>query len=604
MEKLTRILKAQNMKMIFIPFRKYIAAATISMGLYSCSDMLDVEPTLELDKDRFYQNQLDADVAVMGVYGELMKLAEQYVVLNEVRADLIEPTMMADADLVDLSNHSVVASDNNKYADPKPFYRVILNCNDVLAGLDKMRDENRITEDQYNQRLSDVAAVRTWVYLQLGIHFGEVPYVTKSIESIDDVNNPSLFPKLGLMELINELVKYMEDMPYLDAYPSNIGLVGSSAGYDLSTYFVNKRGLLGDLYLWQGNYTQAAEMYRTIMESSTSMGPGAGAVYYDRMRLSWSSSDYFNVRYGKENDINSLYNDNTNGWRSIFGRPAGERYSYDVWVWVMHYDSDFAPEYPFIRLFANEGEGEYQLKPSQAILDKWNSQTQWNNVEYDARGVLSTKNWDTMEPEVGKFTFNYNAISTPLQREGKWILERAASVHLKFAEAANMDNLDSISQLSRALINDGIREAYTPESFSGDDVTDIQNTLGYGAPYDFDARQGDFPSYRGPWYRHQGIRGRAYLPPITLPEDITNVQEEKEWTEDLILQEAALELAFEGHRWPQLLRIAMRRNPSVLADRVYEKLSKSHNPEAVARAAGVKAKLNSGDWFLPFHWEK
>jgi len=66
----------------------------------------------------------------------------------------------------------------------------------------------------------------------------------------------------------------------------------------------------------------------------------------------------------------------------------------------------------------------------------------------------------------------------------------------------------------------------------------------------------------------------------------------------------AQELAFEGHRWPQLLRIAMRRNPSVLADRVYEKLSKSNNPEAVSRAAGVRAKLMSGDWFLPFHWEE
>ena len=28
-------------------------------------------------------------------------------------------------------------------------------------------------------------------------------------------------------------------------------------------------------------------------------------------------------------------------------------------------------------------------------------------------------------------------------------------------------------------------------------------------PYDFDAREGDFPPYRNIWYRNHGIRGRA-----------------------------------------------------------------------------------------------
>ncbi|QDH78964.1 RagB/SusD family nutrient uptake outer membrane protein [Echinicola soli] len=592
------------MKLKHIPVKKYLGMALLGLGLCSCSGMLEVEPVTELNKDNYYQNEFDADAAVIGVYGEFLKLAEYYVVLNEVRADLMEPTFMADQSLIDLSNHSVVASDDNKYADPKPFYRVILNCNEVLEGLRKMRDENRITEEQFSQRYSDVGAVRSWVYLQLGIHFGEVPYVTESIVSINDVNNPALFPQLALPELIDELIKFMESLPYLDRYPSNIGLVGTSNGYDVSRFFIPKRGLLGELYLWNGNYTQAAEMYRYIMETA-SRDFSAGGEYYNNLRIGWGGSGDFDMRYDKENDIRTLVNSPSAGWKHIFGIGSGERYEKQVWTWVIHYDSDFAPEYPFVRLFSNSGRGEYQLMPSKSILEMWKSETQWNDFEFDARGMLSTENWGTTDPEIGKYTVRYDPVTEPLKEGGKWFLERAASVHLKFAEAANRDDLDSISKLSRALINEGIPGAYRPEDFSGDDVTEIMNTLFYPYPYDFDGRQGNFPYYRGPWYRHIGIRGRAYLPPKQLPEEITSEQEEKEWTEDLIIDEMAKELAFEGHRWPQLLRIAMRRNdPSVLADRVYDKMSKSNNPETVGRAAGVRAKLMAGDWFLPFHWEE
>jgi len=68
--------------------------------------------------------------------------------------------------------------------------------------------------------------------------------------------------------------------------------------------------------------------------------------------------------------------------------------------------------------------------------------------------------------------------------------------------------------------------------------------------------------------------------------------------EDGIVSEAALELAYEGHRWPDLLRVALRRNdPAWLADKIYNKLLKDNNPQAAA----VRAKLmNVQNWYLPF----
>jgi starch-binding outer membrane protein, SusD/RagB family len=69
-----------------------------------------------------------------------------------------------------------------------------------------------------------------------------------------------------------------------------------------------------------------------------------------------------------------------------------------------------------------------------------------------------------------------------------------------------------------------------------------------------------------------------------------------------LLNEQALETAFEGTRWPDLLRIAIRRNdPAILADKVYNKLIRNGATAGVANQA--KAKLMSKDWFLPFKWD-
>jgi hypothetical protein len=63
-----------------------------------------------------------------------------------------------------------------------------------------------------------------------------------------------------------------------------------------------------------------------------------------------------------------------------------------------------------------------------------------------------------------------------------------------------------------------------------------------------------------------------------------------------ILKESALELAFEGQRWGDLVRIAIHNgNNSILADRVAEKLNR-----AGMDGEAVRIKLQDrNNWFLP-----
>ncbi|MBA4140853.1 MAG: hypothetical protein H0X70_10210 [Segetibacter sp.] len=124
------------------------------------------------------------------------------------------------------------------------------------------------------------------------------------------------------------------------------------------------------------------------------------------------------------------------------------------------------------------------------------------------------------------------------------------------------------------------------------------NTFAYPDPYKFDARNGEIPNFRSPWYRNVGIRTRAAV--TNYPITATNLADSINQNEIGIINEAALETAFEGNRWPDLLRVALRRNdPAFLADKVYDRLRK----DGVANAAGVRAKPMKRDWFLPFKWE-
>ena len=111
-------------------------ATGFAVTFSSCKKMLDVEPQTTVGVANMYRNVFDADAAVIGVYGKVMKLAKPYTLLNEMRADLMDITTNADVNLRALSEHNSTV--NNTYIDPQPFYEVIVNCNDVLANFKKM----------------------------------------------------------------------------------------------------------------------------------------------------------------------------------------------------------------------------------------------------------------------------------------------------------------------------------------------------------------------------------------------------------------------------------------------------------------------------------
>lgn len=594
--------KNKRMKRGLNNIYSYLGVFLISLTIISCNDILIADKDNVLSPDQHYRNIYDANAAVLGVYGKLLELAPQIVVLNELRADLMDVTYNADHHLREISEHRV--TEGNPWADPQPFFSVINNCNDVMQNLDLMLKNNRITEDEHDQRYSDIGAVRTWVYLQLIVHYGEVPYITEPINDLNDIAkiDAGVYPKLKIDVMIDSLVNFMESIPYKTLYVDE-NLLLSSDGINPFFMYIDKEYLLGELHLWNGDYLIAAAYFKNIMERY----PGN----MDRYKI---PTDFFTfshyhcgyVRY-YDNDVESV----VNKWGTMFSTYSTSGDFADEWIWVISYSAKYMPS-PFFELFSNtKGLGNYYLKPSKVAMDNWESQIQQNGFKGDFRGNIEDENGNSGsyktimgEPVITKFISEYND-NNPLDKTGKWYLWRAPSLHLHYCEAANRDGK---YQVAYSLLNNGFRPNYSPlpdtiidgNAIYTNDYTYYHQTL-LPFPYNFDARSTSTsqipPGVRALWNRGEGIRSRAYLQnfPYDAPEGMDSIL----YLEDKIIEESALELAFEGARWPDLVRIAMRRyndNPNYLADKVYQKLLKN----GATNAEEVRTKLsNMNNWWLP-----
>lgn len=587
---------------------------TLSLSTLSCKKMFDLEPEDALGYDQAYQNVYDADAAVMGIYGKVMGIADRYLVLNELRADLEDVTQNSDKYLKQINEHNVTT--DNPWADPKPWYEIIINCNDVLENFDIMLANKRLSQDDYNVRSSEIITLRSWLYLQLGVQYGTVPYITSSLANIDDLKDESKFPKISFDQLIDNLIQSTESMANKDHLPAGVSLNSTLDSYPTLKMFINKYYLMGDLYLWKGNYPMAAKYYHKLMAYAQVLYPGNPA----------DEKAYNTYTLGMASNSGTTFIGNER-WSNIFTAGYSDRYATEETITLLPFDKKFSPANPFIDLYYEK----YLIKPSAKAIKNWNDQTRSDNTPFDTfRGLGKSYDYKggNTNPVIKKQIATYNPL-TPFETGTKWVVYRAALLHLHMAEAANRDGRD---RLAYALMNLGVRNAYTPASGAPSNVTNVQQSNVYrnsaneivpdpNPDYYFDARQGDAPRYRNPWFQNGGVRGRVSLGAIkvdsaqyfdmSIPgrefKPVTNRQGLTIAMENLLINESALEMAFEGNRWPDLLRIALRwekENPGSGKEFLKNKITAKFVTAGVPVPEGVnKLGTDVSSWYLPFKWK-
>lgn len=547
--------------------------------------------------DKFYQDLADADRAILGVYAQFTTLAEQVVVLNELRADLMDVTTAATPELESLNQNRI--NEDNPWVSPLKFYAVINSCNDVLANFDKMLAENKMTQDEYDERYSDIGALRCWIYLQLLNIYGSVPYITEPLVNLTDVEaHMGAEQRKNADELLPELIAFMNSLPSLEDYIYSDLINGTPNGYSLEPMFVSKRLVLADLYLYNNQYAEAAHYYRLVM--ATDETSGNLNQLRQRYRLynypftassgipSWYAITF---RDGHIEDENGLINT----WLLIFldvpsSRKASTASAYER-IWYIPFDDKLEPVSPFTTLF--EG---YQLKASDYAMDSLWAKPMRNQFPYDARGKGGSYLGDG---QIIKY-MGTASTSSLASLHGYWMLYRAAGLHLRYAEAANRAGYPF---LASCFLNHGIKNSkYRYTKPNGDYYPDDSCYITGTSPFDpypsdfrFDAR------YPREWEQNGGVRGRVFMPAIEFPAGLTTTLDSIQWLEQQIVREAGLELAFEGQRWGDLVRVARRMNKEgrdgfqyFYNDNIKKKYDRANIP-----APGFTADEKS--WYLPFY---
>lgn len=270
------------------------------MGFTSC---LDTESNRFVDWDRELTPQ-DSVYHMLGILNNLKEIGARYVLLGEVRADLVRATPYAPVDVQQL--HTMDISNTNNYTSKREYYRIINQCNYVIEKGQALPRER-----------AAAITIRAWTYLQLVLNYGKTKYYGNFISSEEEANGN--FPEYDLNALIDEMIPQLEAVKNVQ-----LPTYGEVGGITLSTQMLNPKFVLGDYYLWAGsndskNYERAAELFYELM-----MNDGMNTSHLSNAPYSATvpNSDYSNISMDKQflRWMTPTYSGYTYNWGRMLNR--------------------------------------------------------------------------------------------------------------------------------------------------------------------------------------------------------------------------------------------------------------------------------------------
>ena len=555
-----------------------VAFFTLSSSLFmSCSDMLETSSELvEFEKNNTLDHPTDSVYSVMGIVNRMEQIADRLVLLGEARGDLVSPTEAASADLKRLAAFDL--SRENKYNQVSDYYAVINNCNYYLAHIDTALQRRGRTLFTYEY--AAVKAYRAWTYLELVKAYGQVPLVLEPLMTEAEARAAMNQERKDITAIcdyfITDLTPYaLTELPQF----------GTIDGWDSQQFFIPMRALLGDLCLWAGRYEEAARWYHdylTDRENPIDLNfsnriQWQGIADFQTPRDAYSVTSTYEILSfipmdervfdGTVSELNNIFNSTkeNNYYYQLTPSPAMFRLSSDQ-IYCIEYQTETATDTIYaprtglrqemlvgdLRLYSNFS------RSSSGGQDPYSEMsTQYQSIN---------KVWPSLVPTY-----------------------RRSMVYLRYAEALNRCGLPQSAMvvLKYGMCNDNVKE-----------FVDSLEQLKAGSLITFDANV--FPKAESIGIHSLGSgdsQANAYytLPmpasPLATRQDTIDYQ--IPLVEDMIIDEMALEGAFEGYRFFDLMRVALRRgDPSYLAD-------------PISRRSGTTDEqlrtllLDTKNWYLP-----
>ena len=538
-----------------------VVGSSFVAALTSCSSMLDTDSELvEFQEDNRLQSPTDSVYSVMGIVYKMQAIADRTVLLGELRGDLTAVTDAASKDLKAIADFSADAQ--NAYNRISDYYAVINNCNYYLANIkaDLVKNDRKVFEAEY----AVVKAFRAWAYLQLAQVYGSVPLVTEPILTEEASRKAMQQEPKDIQAICNYFIDDIK--PYVD---TKLPVYGQIDGMDSQKFFIPVRALLGDLCLWAGRYAEAAQYYHDYLALRTNPVPtGTNAA-------SWSSESIRTREFNNRPNSSIRYENANSECLCFIPMESGEFYGIKSELTNIFSSTDLNLQYAQVAPSYRLGE----LSAAQNYCATYSRVDGTPDTIYVPKENLEQPEW------VGdvRFATVYSTRVTGQERFGRLsgetqkiekfdsravMLYRVPMVYLRYAEALNRAGYP---QSAFAILKYGLCE-----DFANKYVDDTEREAA-AALISFDPDLFTISNTKGIHSRGSGNAECDTLYVLPQPTDPQPTRKDTvdyqiPLVEDMILNEMALEGAFEGYRYYDLMRVALRRNkPEYLADAVSQR---------------------------------
>ena len=584
-------------------------------------DQLNIAKTNEI-----FQEWDEYRSAGLGLYALQQDLVDQLFILGEVRADMLKLTQNATSELEEVANFEF--NPDNEFINPKGFYRLIAasnaldvkimeNNSDIFGKLDSIAYSN-IPENERNYigLYGEVLCMRAWAYFNLVRIYGEVPYFPAHLATEEEINEYVLsdvsLTFLDLQEVVDTFSLQLEQ----NIGEDRVGVNYNSEGIDDPTWSItswNKwayYSLMGQMFLFTENYARALGYFERIVYNNRDF-------YYLNMKQYDAA--------GHREDQRNYRPINNDYWTAIFSNFDSDEHMLAAW-----FNKESKQQNRLQYFLSNDGINIFALAPTGRAIQNW--ETQWHDATFVSDAV-NPENMYIVEPGVpGDFVRGHGA----------------SYAYIRGGAILTLEDVDNVLELKRKGLFEEAKSFMT-----GVDTVVYKYSMGKD-PFDLDAHYSFFRA--GPLHLYyaealnatgrfrdaedvlnrgissgtssvSGVRRRAYLShterintdpiqnleeglvildvmPIHDPftnqivgfNNYAGQQSAKAFLRDsLIIRERALECAWEGERFYDLIRIAERwDDPAYLADKVASKYPPPQREQ-------IRALLmNKENWYLPF----
>lgn len=525
---------------------KSVLVCLTLLSTLSCSEMMDLSSDrIIYEEDNKLDEANDSIYSIMGVLSRIQTIADRCLVMGELRGDLMTvDASAASTDLQEIASFDI--SVDNQYAGLRDFYSVINNCNYIIAHMD-----TTITEGQTRVMVPEYAQAKTlraWTYLQMGLIFGRVNYITSPLTSVDDI---SVAESGQYLDLDNLTLTLIEDLvPVAGARRLDYGTVD---GWNSSEFFVPAKMLIGDLYLYNNQYEMAAKYYYSLIDEMKLTVSSGYASYWSTATRDELSDGHLHAyrdevltRVAFDSDLGGLHSQMRKitysetpallpaGW---FVRDMNQR---------THFHSGGLGS--ISRYFDGDLRGSAEYSSGKSEPDAFGSVT----IGTAAERTLITKFYNNLS---GSETDELDSrLLTSLA------ICRPTMLYLRYAEAINRLGYPTTAF---AVLKYGLSDAVLSDTLK----VDSQETRNLPSYINFSS--GAYDDNCGTAARGRGLGIMYDTSQYVIPEEVDRT----EYVEEAILDEMAAETCFEGNRFFDLLCVSRHRSdhPRFLAEKVAAK---------------------------------